>query len=148
MLGLLDGNLEWRDSPAGLARAPFPIHELRGNILLHSRLKEMPIAFLGHPACTSEMAVMHNLRALGLFVGIEAEDDGDGLAPVGALGRGIKQPDIACQMSFVVGTDAIQLRWSIFKGGRAHGPLHFVRTSSEDRVRLVASCHGRQNRIA
>jgi hypothetical protein len=26
------------------------------------------------------MAVMHNLRALGLFVGIEAEDDGDGLA--------------------------------------------------------------------
>jgi len=60
-------------------------------------------------------------RALGLFVGIEAEDDGDGLAPVSALGRCIEQPDIACQMSLVIGTDAIQLRWPIFKGGRAHG---------------------------
>ena len=99
---------------------------MRDNILLHSRLKEMPIAFLGHPACTSEMAVMHNLRAFGLFVGIEAEDDGDGLTPVGALGRSVEQPDIACQMSLVVGTDAIQLRWPIFKGGRAHGGPYSV----------------------
>jgi hypothetical protein len=107
MLGLLDGNLEWRDSRAGLARAPFPIHELRGNILLHARLKKVTVAFLGHPACTSEMAVMHNLRALGLFLGIESEDDGDCLAPVGALGLSIEQPDIACQVPLVVGTDAI-----------------------------------------
>lgn len=126
MLGSLEGNLEWRDSRAEHARSPFPIHEMRDNILLHSRLKEMPIAFLGHPACTSEMAVMHNLSAFGLFVGIEAEDDGDGLTPVGALGRGVEQPDIACQVSLVVGTHAIQLRWPIFKGGRAHGGPYSV----------------------
>ncbi len=74
MLGLLDGNLELRDSHAERARAAFPIHEMRGNILLHSRLKKVTVAFIGHPACTGEMAVMHNLRALGLFVGIESED--------------------------------------------------------------------------
>ena len=51
---------------------------------------------------------------------------GDGLAPVGALGLGIEQPDIACQVSLVVGTDAIQLRWPIFKGGRAHGGPYSV----------------------
>ena len=99
---------------------------MRGNILVHARLKKVTVAFLGHPACTSEMAVMHNLRALGLFVGIEAEDDGDGLAPVGTFGLSIEQPDIACQMSLVVGTDAIQLRWPIFKGGRAHGGPYSV----------------------
>src|SRR3546814_3748925 len=104
---------------------------MRGNNLLHSRLKKMTVAFLGHPACTSEMAVMHNLRALGLFVGIEAEDDGDGLAPVSPLGRCIEQPDIACQMSLIVGTDAIQLRWPIFKGGRAHGAPRSEEHTSE-----------------
>ena len=109
-----------------LARSPFPILEIRGNILVHARLKKVTVAFLGHPACTGEMAVMHNPRPLGLFLGIESEDDGNGLAPVGAVGRGIEQPDIACQMSLVVGTDAIQLRWPIFKGGRAHGGPYSV----------------------
>ena len=110
MLGLLDGNLEWRDSRAGLARAPFPIHELRGNILLHARLKKVTVAFLGHPACTSEMAVMHNLRALGLFVGIEAEDDGDCLVPVGALGLSIEQPKLRLATQVTLGWATLALR--------------------------------------
>ena len=121
MLGLIDGNLEWRDTRAGLARSPFPILEIRSKILLQARFKKVTVSFFGHPMCTSEMAVMHDSRALRFFVGIEAEDDGDGLAPVGALGLSIKQADITCQVPLVVGTDAIQLRGPIFKGGRAHG---------------------------
>ena len=87
---------------------------------MHARFEEIPIAFISHPVCACEMTIVHELGALRMLVGIEAENDRDGLAPIRAFGLGIQQPDVARQMFLVIGTDAIKLRRTVFEGGNGH----------------------------
>lgn len=44
---------------------------------------------------TREMAVVNKLRAVGLFLGIKTEDNGDSFAPIGTFGLCVQEPDVA-----------------------------------------------------
>src|SRR5690606_37558467 len=71
---------------------------------------EQAIAMLGHPAGAGEMGVVDMARAVRLAVWIEAEQDRDGLAPVGAIGRRVEQPHIELHVLTVIGRERRALR--------------------------------------
>ena len=65
---------------------------------------------LGHPAGAGEMGVVDMARAIRIAVRIEAEQDRDGLAPVGAVGRRIEQAHVELHVLTVIGRERRALR--------------------------------------
>lgn len=63
---------------------------------------ELTVSVLGHPVGAREMTSMHTVGALRFFARINSEQDGDGLAPVRAIGFRIKQAHVELHMSQVV----------------------------------------------
>ena len=55
---------------------------------------EFPIAAFGHPARAGQMGIVNEAAALRVEVGIEAEQDLHGFAPIGAVARGVEQAQI------------------------------------------------------
>lgn len=76
---------------------------------------EQAVAVLGHPAGTGEMGVVDMARAVRLALGIEAEQDRDGLAPVGAVGRRVEQAHVELHVLTVIGRERRALRRFIEK---------------------------------
>src|SRR3546814_7542910 len=55
---------------------------------------KLTIAVLGHPACAGEMCVMDAPGSLRFAVGVETEQDRDGLPPIGTVGFCIEQAEV------------------------------------------------------
>ena len=56
--------------------------------------KQVAITVFGHPSGPQEMAFMDVLSALGIITGGNAEQNGNRLAPVRALGIGVEQANV------------------------------------------------------
>ncbi len=61
------------------------------------------------------MTIVNELGTRRFFLGIDTEDDGNRLTPIGALGLGVKQAEVAREMLLIVWTHAIKLGWLIFE---------------------------------
>src|SRR3546814_13146469 len=59
---------------------------------------KLTIAVLGHPACAGEMCVMDAPGSLRFAVGVETEQDRDGLPPIGAVGFCIETAEVGDQL--------------------------------------------------
>lgn len=84
------------------------------------RAKEVAVTVLGHPARTGEMRLVNVLGTVGLFVGIETEDDSDHFSPMRGVRFGIEQPQIGRKMSAVVVCQMLASRRFIQKVTFAH----------------------------
>ncbi len=80
----------------------------------------MSVTDLRHPPGARQMAVVHKLGPLRVMCWVEPKNYGNNLPPIGALGVGIKEPDVGRQMALVIGVDAFGLRRTIIKRGNAH----------------------------
>lgn len=49
---------------------------------LHPWLKKMTITLFGHPARARKMAIIHALGAVWFSLGVDAEDERNGFAPI------------------------------------------------------------------
>lgn len=58
--------------------------------LLHSRLEEMPVAALRHPASARQVTVVDHFGPIRLACRVEAEDDQNRFAPIRAFFIGIE----------------------------------------------------------
>ena len=76
------------------------------------------------------MAVMHAARAIGLALGIEAEDDVHDLAPVGSFFCGVQQAELGREVTLVIGRHVRRVRGMVIEGGDGHRharpPSHIV----------------------
>jgi len=70
------------------------------------------------------MAVMNRPGARGIAVGIEPEKNLHCLAPIGAFGGGVKEPDIESKMAFVVARQAVAVRRTVLEGNNGHRRVH------------------------
>ncbi len=52
--------------------------------------------------CACKMTVVNELRTRRFFLGINTEDDGYRLTPIGALGLRVKQAEVAREVRLVV----------------------------------------------
>jgi len=64
--------------------------------------KQVAVTVFGHPSGAQEMAFMDVPSALGIITGVNAEQNGNRLAPVRALGIGVEQANVELQMFDVV----------------------------------------------
>jgi len=87
---------------------------------MRTRMQEMAITGLRHPARAGEVAVVDEAGALGLPIRIEAEDDLDCLFPVRALFVRVEQAQIGGEMPRVVGCQLGAVRRAIFEGADLH----------------------------
>jgi hypothetical protein len=85
-----------------------------------TRIQEMAVTGLCHPARAGEVAVVHNTCTLGLPFWIEVEDDLDGLFPVRALFVRVEQAQIGGEVPLVIGGQLGAVRRAIFEGGDLH----------------------------
>src|SRR5271166_467311 len=87
---------------------------------MRTRMQEMAITGLRHPARAGEVAVVDEAGALGLPIRIEAEDDLDCFFPVRALFVCVEQAQIGGEMPLVIGGQLCAVRRAIFEGGGIH----------------------------
>ena len=76
---------------------------------------EFPIAAFGHPARAGQMGIVNEAAALGVEVGIEAEQDLHGFAPIGAVARGVEQAQIQRHVLPIIGREPLTGRRRIQK---------------------------------
>ncbi len=67
---------------------------------------------------------MNYSGAVGIAVGIEREKDLHRLAPVGAFGGGVEEPNIKSKMAFIVSRETVALRGAILEGNDGHRLVH------------------------
>jgi hypothetical protein len=84
--------------------------------LLHSRLEEMSVAALRHPARARQVAVVDYFGSIRLACWVESEDDQDHFAPIRAFLISIKQPEIGHEMPLVIGVHALGLGRAVVEG--------------------------------
>lgn len=66
------------------------------------------------------MGVIDHPGALRLGGRVDAEDDADGLAPVGLLLGRVEQPPLGAMVAFVIGGDVGRVRGAILERGYPH----------------------------
>ena len=93
-------------------------------------LEQFTIAVFGHPARSGKVTIIDAPAALGVRLGIEAEEDLDHLTPVGAFLGGIKEAEVKNHMGKVVVGQRIAVRRRIKKGRLA---LCHMNTGSQKR---------------
>ena len=94
---------------------------------MRTRMQEMAITGLRHPARAGEVAVVDEAGALGLPIRIEAEDDLDRLFPVRALFVRVEQAQIGNEVPLVIGGQLGAVWRAIFEGGDIHVRETFAR---------------------
>src|SRR5208337_988811 len=94
---------------------------------MRTRMQEMAITGLRHPARAGEVAVVDEAGALGLPIRIEAKDDLDCLFPVRALLVRVEQAQIGGEMPLVIGGQLGAVRRAILEGGGIHVRERFPR---------------------
>src|SRR5580700_3797301 len=87
---------------------------------LWARAQKIAVARLRHPARAREMTVIDDAGAFRFAIGIQAENDPDGLLPVSAFLVGVQQSQIGCEMALVIGRQLRALWRAIFEGGARH----------------------------
>lgn len=72
--------------------------------------RELTVSVLTHPPGPGQVAVVHAIGALGFLAGVDAEQERDGFAPIGAVGFGIEQPHVERHVSAVIAREQRALR--------------------------------------
>ena len=78
---------------------------------------------------------MDHSGAIGIAVGIEPEKNLHRLAPVGAFGGGIKEPNIESKMVFVIARQAVAVGRTILESNDGHRRAHLLWLT--DRIRIA-----------
>lgn len=84
------------------------------------RAKEVAVTILGHPARTGEMRLVDVQGTVGLFVGIETEDDSDHFSPMRGVRFGIEQAQIGCKMGAIIIGQMFAMRRFVQKVSLSH----------------------------
>jgi hypothetical protein len=87
---------------------------------VHGRPQEIPVTLLGHPARTSEVAVVHATGAFSVLLRVDPEKDTNDLRPLGTFFGRVEKSDIECEVLSVVVRHTRTLRRLIGKHDSAH----------------------------
>lgn len=80
---------------------------------------EFAVALLGHPARAREMRIVQVSAGCGVEIWVEAEQNLNHLAPIGAVARGIEQAQIKDHMLSVIFSECLA-RWRLVQKLRHH----------------------------
>lgn len=99
----------------GLSRWREAAEHARRDARITSRLesglaRELTVTVFTHPPGPGEVAAVHAIGALGFLAGIDAEQDRDRFAPIGAVGFCVEQAQIELHVSAVVACEHRALR--------------------------------------
>lgn len=99
------GLSRWREAPS-MQGVMLGQH----HVWMSGLARELSVSVLTHPVSSGQMAAVHAIGAFGFLAGVDAEEQRDGFAPVGAVSFRVEQPQIELHVSAVVARQQRALR--------------------------------------